>query len=80
MLKFVSWYNHEHRHSGIKFVTPLQRHTGKDEAVLENRIAVYEKAKQRDPMRWSGSTRGWSRGGPVWLNPDDNKAKLDKVI
>ena len=25
---FVDWYNHRHRHSGIKFVTPHQRHCG----------------------------------------------------
>lgn len=80
VMKFVSWYNHEHRHSGIKFVTPHQRHTGKDEQVLENRTEVYEKAKQKNPSRWSGNTRNWSRIGPVWLNPDDEKVKLEKVI
>jgi len=26
--EFVNWYNHQHRHSGIKFVTPQQRHDG----------------------------------------------------
>ena len=25
---FVGWYNAEHRHSGIKYVTPNQRHYG----------------------------------------------------
>src|SRR3546814_3051407 len=25
---FVAWYNTEHRHSGIQFVTPAQRHAG----------------------------------------------------
>jgi len=80
VLKFVSWYNHEHRHSGIKFVTPHQRHTGQDEKVLETRVEVYEKAKQKNPKRWSRNTRDWSRTGQVWLNPDDEKAKLDKAI
>jgi putative transposase len=27
---FVQWYNHEHRHSAIRFVTPAQRHDGLD--------------------------------------------------
>src|SRR3546814_14877404 len=27
---FVAWYNTEHRHSGIQFVTPAQRHAGAD--------------------------------------------------
>src|SRR4051794_7672054 len=25
-MQFVHWYNHEHRHSGIRYVTPAQRH------------------------------------------------------
>jgi transposase InsO family protein len=25
-LRFVQWYNYEHRHSGIRYVTPAQRH------------------------------------------------------
>jgi len=28
VLEFVSWYNHEHRHSGLNFITPNQRHNG----------------------------------------------------
>ncbi|WP_440862608.1 hypothetical protein [Symbiopectobacterium purcellii] len=27
---FVGWYNEEHRHSGIRYVTPGQRHRGED--------------------------------------------------
>lgn len=80
VMKFVSWYNHEHRHSGIKFVTPHQRHMGQDVQVLQNRTKIYENAKQLNPIRWSGNTRDWSRTVQVWLNPDDEKVKLDKVI
>ncbi len=36
----MQWYNHEHRHSGIQFVTPAQRHAGLDGAILERRKAV----------------------------------------
>ena len=35
--KFVQWYNQEHRHSAIAYVTPGQRHTGQDIALLEGR-------------------------------------------
>lgn len=80
VLKFVRWYNHEHRHSGIKFVTPHQRHTGQDEQVLQYRTDVYAQAQQRNPKRWSGSIRNWSRIEQVWLNPNDDKMKLEKVI
>ncbi len=30
----VHWYNQEHRHSAIEFVTPAQRHAGLDKALV----------------------------------------------
>ncbi|MCU7890057.1 MAG: integrase core domain-containing protein [Candidatus Thiodiazotropha sp. (ex Lucinoma aequizonata)] len=50
---FVHWYNEEHRHSGIQFVTPSQRHSGEEQSILVNREAVYDTVKQRNPERWS---------------------------
>jgi transposase InsO family protein len=67
---FVPWYNDEHRHSGIRFVTPGERHRGEDIAVLEQRKAVYEAARNEHPERWSGNTRNWERPATVSLNPD----------
>jgi amidase len=67
---FVQWYNHEHRHSAIGFVTPDQRHTGLDTALLNQRVQVYEAAKARHPQRWSGATRNWQPVSVVHLNPD----------
>jgi transposase InsO family protein len=67
---FVHWYNHEHRHSAIRFVTPAERHTGLDSALLHKRGNVYEEAKKRHPGRWSGSTRNWQPVRVVHLNPD----------
>jgi putative transposase len=66
----VEWYNHEHRHSAIRFVTPAQRHEGLDEDLLNNRQAVYEAARVRNPKRWSGGVRNWQRIQEVHLNPD----------
>ena len=66
---FVAWYNEDHRHSAIGFVTPAQRHRGEDADILVARKAVYEQAKARHPERWSGMTRDWSRKEVVWLNP-----------
>lgn len=43
--ELVAWYNHEHRHSAICFVTPAQRHEGLDDKLLDNRKAVYEAAR-----------------------------------
>ena len=68
--EFVRWYNDVHRHSGIRYVTPGQRHSGGDHAILAARHALYLQARQRNPARWSGNTRDWSPIGPVTLNPD----------
>jgi transposase InsO family protein len=69
VLAFVRWYNSEHRHSALAFVTPNQRHSGADVAILTHRHALYEQAKAAHPERWSGATRDWSRPGAVTLNP-----------
>lgn len=69
MQQFVQGYNHAHRHSGIRFVTPAQRHQGQDPAILAYRQAVYERARERHPQRWSGSIRNWQPLTEVWLNP-----------
>ena len=66
---FVDWYNHEHRHSALKFVTPAQRHAGLDRGILLRRKQVYENAKARKPERWSGQTRNWEYVSTVYLNP-----------
>jgi putative transposase len=69
VLEFVRWYNTEHRHSALRFVTPEQRHSGADVVILVQRQALYEQAKAERPERWSGAVRDWSRPGAVTLNP-----------
>jgi transposase InsO family protein len=75
---FADWYNHEHRHSAIKFVTPAQRHSGDDAQILTNRHKVYLKAKSANPLRWSGSTRNWDQVKDVCLNPEKETAEREK--
>lgn len=72
--RFVYWYNEEHLHSGIKFVTPGARHRGEDEAIMASRKQIYEQARQRNPYRWSGNTRNWDHVSEVWLNPLKGKS------
>ena len=74
--QFVNWYNTQHLHSGIKFVTPQQRHSGIDKAILENRHGVYQMAKQQMPARWSRGTRNWLSPEIVTLNPDKKGCKI----
>jgi putative transposase len=65
--RFVRWYNGEHLHSGIGFVTLDDRHGGLDAAVLARRRGVYERARRARPERWSRHARRWERPGPVRL-------------
>ncbi len=75
---FVRWYNTEHLHSGICFVTPMDRHEGRDTEILEKRHRIYEAARRRRPDRWTGSTRDWSPAGEVYLNPERHEPALDQ--
>lgn len=77
VMNFVDWYNADHRHSGINFLTPNQRHSmDKGHEILRKRDIVYKEAKLRHPERWSRDTRDWTLVDEVWLNPE----KTDKVI
>jgi len=76
---FVDWYNHEHRHSQIKYVTPIQRHNGHDAALLERRQAIYQQAKAKRPERWSREIRDWAPVGEVMLNPDRAERAIDQA-
>lgn len=75
---FVDWYNHEHLHSGIKFVTPSQRHEGLDREVLANRDRVLKQAKAEFPERFAGVTRDWSMMETVILNRQKIRAKATR--
>lgn len=67
---FVHWYNHDHRHSGIRYVSPAQRHASEDQTILAARHDLYLRAREQNPARWSGTTRNWSPIGAVTLNPE----------
>jgi len=72
---FVQWYNHDHRHSRIKFVTPQQRHTGEDIKLLKKRQTLYRKMMKLHPERWSTMTRNWQHEPIVELNPKHHKER-----
>ncbi|MDB5730649.1 MAG: putative transposase [Variovorax sp.] len=67
---FVRWYDHDHRHSGIRYVSPAQRHAGEDYAILAAPHELYTRVRALNPARWSGPTRNWSPIGAVTLNPE----------
>ena len=79
VLSFSRWYNTEHKHSGLRFTTPEQRHTGEASAILEHRQQVYREARARHPNRWSGEIRNWELPEQVWLNPGKEQSDLNKA-
>lgn len=74
MSEFTHWYNEEHLHSGIKYVTPSDRHNGIDKETLLKRHELYQQMKLKNPLRWSGSTRDWEREDLVWINKPNKEA------
>lgn len=42
VMAFVRWYNEEHRHNSIRFVTPAEPHAGEDGPTPERRHALYQ--------------------------------------
>lgn len=72
--RFLNWYNLEHKHSGIKYVTPDQRHRGIDVNILAARKSVYQRAREQHPERWSNETRNWNHIPAVYLNPEKEAA------
>jgi len=68
--RFAAWYNHDHRHSGIRYVSPAERHNGQDHNILARRHALYLDARAANPRRWARHTRNWQPIGAVTLNPE----------
>ena len=75
MGRLVVWYNHEHCHRRMRFVMPASRHAGEEVRILSNRSRVYEAARERNPLRWSGGIRNWVPIAKVRLKPSKRDGK-----
>jgi GNAT superfamily N-acetyltransferase len=73
VVEFVRWYNLEHLHSRIKFVTPDQRHRGVGKQILIELQKLYESMRAQNPNRWLGCARNWTVQGSVELTPEQKK-------
>lgn len=74
--RFVQWYNEAHCHSGLKYVSPGQRHRGEADELLARRRALYRSARMQNPTRWSGAIRNWHLDDAVYLNPERAPASV----
>ena len=66
----MQWYNHDHHHSAIRYVSPAQRHAVEDQDILRARHALYQQARAENPRRWARHTRNWNPITVVTLNPE----------
>ena len=80
VLGFVGWYNGDHLHSGVRFITPADRHAGKDGELLAQRGQVYEAARAKNPARWTKSTRNWTPVNEVYLNPEQPSRRPTSTV
>jgi putative transposase len=66
---FMTWYNTEHHHSGIKLLTPSVVHHGMAKQILDARQAVLDEAFARHAERYGSSPpRSGTPPAAVWIN------------
>jgi putative transposase len=67
--RFFPWYNTEHYHSGIGYLTPEQVHCGLSQQIVKERQAVLRKAYQRYPDRFKqGIPKPLPLPEAAWIN------------
>jgi putative transposase len=48
---FINWYNYEHPHSGLQYVTPMQKRSGQHISIYADRNRILAQARERNPLR-----------------------------
>jgi hypothetical protein len=67
---FFPWYNNDHRHSGIAFMTPADVHYGRTPAIIEARTQALNAAFEANPRRFKGRPPTPKLlPSAVWINP-----------
>jgi len=82
MASFVNWYNTEHLHSAIDYVTPEQMRSNQAAAIFEKRNETMQDAQAENPERWgSRKAKWWGAPKEVVLNKDySNEVISTRVI
>ena len=78
---FFRWYNTEHRHSGIAFMTPQDVHYGRATQILETRSVTMDAAFEAHPKRFKDK-RPVLKSLPmaVWINPPVNESSDQQEV
>jgi putative transposase len=72
--QFFPWYNDEHRHSGICYLTPGDVHHGRADEVLRRRYDAKQVAFQAHPERFLRSPALIQLPKAVYINPPSRPA------
>jgi putative transposase len=75
-----SWYNHEHHHSALCYLTPAVVHYGRADVALAQRHQVQLAAYREHPERFvNGPPRLQRLPEAAWINPPDEPTHQDAV-
>lgn len=75
---FFAWYNDEHRHSGIAYLTPADVFFGRAASVLAQRQLVLDQAFANNPERFvAGPPKVAALPKAVWINPPENRSEVE---
>ena len=78
---FFPWYNEEHRHSGLLFLTPQVVHYGQADEALDRRQATLLCAYEAHPERFvHGPPRRPELPAAVWINPPKDNGTARPVV
>jgi putative transposase len=76
--RIFGWYNNEHHHSGIAYLTPSVVHHGGADAILDRRHRARMAAYLVHPERFvNGPPQRESLPSAVWINPPQNPTRQD---
>jgi putative transposase len=75
--QFFAWYNDQHQHSGIGYMTPHSIHYGTAQAIHATRQATLDKAFLAHPNRFKGrQPKPHHLPTEVWINPPKDSNNL----
>ena len=76
--QFFAWYNNQHQHSGIGYMTPHSIHYGTAQAIHATRQATLDRAFAAHPNRFKGKQPQPHRlPTEVWINPPKDSNNLN---
>lgn len=78
---FFTWYNTEHRHSGLELLTPEVVHYGRADEVIERRQQALDEAYRLHPERFvRRPPKHPELPDAVWINPPQKEAQSQKTL